>query len=293
MYALNHTDISTHSLRTEGMKWDINRPEWWWVDSVDVALTQQAQWVDHQLRQLQTQLEQARTRLNDPAQASNKDKWQAQIDILEAKIDQIKNGGQDMKWVERARAGGNVEQRQARAEANSMLQDLEWKGSEQTLWFRDTVIQGIMKNAPYDPRKNPLSSAILERAYGLYEILKAKGIPPNMALAIVSNGIMESKCDPSCRQNWWSAEWLFQWDGSRLATLKTRPNYLSMETQITFLLEELQNNYKDTYNKMLTASVADGTKAFTKEYEKPKNMEQKAKERAQLAQYITPLSQIW
>lgn len=117
----------------------------------------------------------------------------------------------------------------------------------------------------------------LNRKNYAYQFYLNKGLRPIEAAAIVGNldiesgGFSDNVIKGKVRGDSGTAFGIAQWRGDRQTNLQNRyKNPYSLDSQLNFVLDELQSTHRDAYNKMKKASsVEEATSAFTWGYERP------------------------
>lgn len=159
--------------------------------------------------------------------------------------------------------------------------NLSWKGGE---------YKAIKAGERSKPIKEETS--VEDRKKRIYEGLIERGLDHDNALAIMANIGHETggTYNPSTKQigvgkvsdeDWWKktkagrGTGLVQWDGSRRTDLKKfaedkGKSWDDMDTQLDFLMHELQGSEKGAYEKLKEAeSLEDKTETFMKRFERP------------------------
>ena len=105
----------------------------------------------------------------------------------------------------------------------------------------------------------------------IYKKLTAAGATPAGACAMLGNITAESRLNPKAKNTQVGIHYgLVQWGGGRLTNLKKRSNYNTIEVQADFMIDELKNRYKSTWEQIKNATesnLADTTDYIRVHYE--------------------------
>jgi len=107
-------------------------------------------------------------------------------------------------------------------------------------------------------------------AKAVYQFMRHKGFPPGQAAAWVGVLNQESGLSTTARNRQSGATGIAQWLGGRLANLKKRSDWRTLQGQLNFLWSELQGPERAAFNRIKGAKgVTDATSAITWGFERP------------------------
>lgn len=116
-----------------------------------------------------------------------------------------------------------------------------------------------------------------------YDFFISKGFKNFQAAAWVGNLYQESRLDPTI-VNSIGATGIAQWLGTRKTNLLKKKNYLSLQTQLNFIWEELQGPEIGAYRAIkATTNISDAALTIRKKYERPGESEANDAARLQYA----------
>ena len=107
------------------------------------------------------------------------------------------------------------------------------------------------------------------------EFFQSKGLSPHQAAGIVGNLMVESSLNTTIKGDKGQAFGIAQWHpdrqkGLKLLAQKRGTDISDLDTQLEYVWEELNNNYKFALNKILNSrNTKEATTAFMLHYEKP------------------------
>lgn len=107
------------------------------------------------------------------------------------------------------------------------------------------------------------------------EFFQSKGLKAYQAAGIVGNLLGESSLNPNAVNSTSKAYGIAQWLGDRKKKLFSKyGNKPTFDQQLEFIWEELNNNEKNAFEKLLgTKSVEEATNSFMKHFERPSTRE--------------------
>lgn len=107
------------------------------------------------------------------------------------------------------------------------------------------------------------------------QFFQSKGLKAYQAAGIVGNLLGESSLNPNAVNSTSKAYGIAQWLGDRKKKLFSKyGNKPTFDQQLEFIWEELNNNEKNAFEKLLgTKSVEEATNSFMKHFERPSTRE--------------------
>ena len=119
---------------------------------------------------------------------------------------------------------------------------------------------------------NPNLDASKKKAMQFFQ---SKGLKAYQAAGIVGNLLGESNLNPNSVNSTSKAYGIAQWLGDRKKKLFSKyGNKPTFDQQLEFIWEELNNNEKNAFEKLLgTKSVEEATNSFMKHFERPSTRE--------------------
>lgn len=137
-------------------------------------------------------------------------------------------------------------------------------------WYSSYNI--VKKDETKPPIEIPFKEGEVSTATKIYDFFKSKGLKDHHIAGIMGNLDVESGgFNHKALGDSGSSYGLAQWRGDRLTNLKSKQGYDTLEGQLNYIWDELNDSEKNAYIALLNAkNVDEAARVFMDKYERPK-----------------------